>query len=237
VEERHCRCCSCGFRNDILHCRNYERVIVLGMQDLTDRDFWRALKERHPFALTFARGPRTRTSALIEPEIANESKVGFPRHTLSPVLTSKLRLSFLHRPRPQKPIHSATISTPEPPLQLPELPFRRNDIRIHHQHNSFPRSHQNRRSSISSPRVYLHTPQRELDRQETRPPPSRRSYGRRLSLPTTPSPAVNSAMHMPVSVESFSPPSTRASLRSIANDSLALGNVLEKAHVDTSMRV
>jgi hypothetical protein len=78
--------------------------------------------------------------------------------------------------------------------------------------------------------VYLHTPQRELEKQESRPPPSRRSYMRRFSLPTNPQPAANSASHMPVSVESFSPPSTRASLRSIATESLALGNVLEKAH-------
>lgn len=195
------------------------------------------MKERHPFALTFARGPRT-TSGFVESQLGNESKVGFTHHRLSPVFTSKLPLSFLRRSHPAQSTHTATtVVTPEPPLQLPELPFRRNEIRLHHHHNSFPRSHQTHRSSTASPRVYLHTPQRELERQESRPPPSRRSYGRRLSLPTTSHPpVVDSALQMPVSVESFSPPSTRASLRSIATDSLALGNVLEKAHVDRSVR-
>lgn len=41
---------------------------------------------------------------------------------------------------------------------------------------------------------------------------------------------MNSNLHMPVSVESFSPPSTRASLKSVATDSLALGSVLERVH-------
>ena len=190
-------------------------------------DFWRALKERHPFALTFARGPRTRNPALTESEAANESKVGISRQTALPF---KLRFSFLRRPRTQNSNQTETEITPEPQLQLPELSFRRNDIRVHQHHNSFPRSYQKRRSSTSSPRVYLHTPQRELEKLESRPPPSRRSYMRRFSLPTNPQPAANSAPHMPVSVESFSPPSTRASLRSIATESLALGNVLEKAH-------
>lgn len=50
-----------------------------------------------------------------------------------------------------------------------------------------------------------------------------------MSLPATPSPStVNSAMHMPVSVES-SATSTRASLMSIATNSLALGSRLESA--------
>lgn len=187
------------------------------------------MKERHPFALTFAIGPRTRTSVLIEQELGNESKVNFARPRLSPILTSKFRLSFLRRSHRPQVGPTGTTDTPDPPLQLPELPFHRNETRIHHQYDSFPRSHQNRRSTTSSPRVYLHTPQRELDGQTSPPPPSRRHYGRRLSLPTTPHPAVNSNLHMPASVESYSPPSTRASLKSIATNSLALGSVLERA--------
>jgi hypothetical protein len=193
-------------------------------------DFWRAIRERHPFALTFARGPRPSFQDDLPRQI-NECKMtprnGFPSSKLAPILPSKIRLSFLRR----QP--STSVSQPSPPpadnpfrqqqplLQLPEFTFRRNDLYPHH---TYPRSHH---SLTYTPRVYLRTPQWELDG-DTSTPPSRRLNYRRFSLPTTPNPSmVNSAMHMPVSVESSVVTSARASLMSIGIDSLALGSRLE----------
>src|SRR5205814_3752064 len=107
-----------------------------------------------------------------------------------------------------------------------EFTFQRNH---QHHHHTYPRSHHH--SLTCTPRVYLHTPQWELDGAIS-PPPSRRLDYRRMSLPTTPNPStVNSAMHLPVSVESSAATSTRASLMSIATDSLALGSRLENVLV------
>ena len=193
-----------------------------------DSDFWRAIRERHPFALTFARGPRP-SFQIDLPQCINECKMtprnGFPSSKLAPILPSKIRLSFLRRQPstsagqlpPDNPSHQQ-----QPSLQLPEFAFRRNDP---HHHQTYPRSHH--LSLTFTPRVYLHAPQWELDG-DTSPPPSRELNYRRMSLPTAPIPStVNSAMHIPVSVESSAATSTRASLMSIATNSLALGSRLE----------
>jgi hypothetical protein len=153
------------------------------------------------------------------------SRSGFPKHKVARLSRPKLSFSFLRRQSAQFPIVAHTNNaTSVPPLQFPEYSIRRDYLRPSH-HNSYPRSHHARHSVSYSPGIYLHTPQRELD--GWCPP---RYYGRRLSLPTTPNPLLNSALHMPVSVELFATPttSTRASLRSVATDSLALGSHLEK---------
>jgi hypothetical protein len=199
--------------------------------DMADSsDFWRAIRERHPCALTFARGPRPSLEIDL-PEQINGSKMtprnGFPSSKLAPILPSKFRLSFLRR-------QPSTSVSPKPPLdnaphqrqtslQLPEFTFRRNHL--HHYH-TYPRSHHHSLTYI--PRVYFHTSQLEFNG-DTSPPPSRGlNYHRRMSLPTIFNPlTVNSAMHMCVSVESSAVTSTRASLMSIVTDSLALGSRLE----------
>lgn len=194
-------------------------------------DFWRAIRERHPFALTFARGPRPSFQVDL-PQQINESKMtprnGFPSSKLAPILPSKIRLSFLRRQpstlvsQPPPPPPADNHPHQQPSLQLPEFTFRQNDL---HHHHTYPRSHHH--SLTYTPRVYLHTPQRELD-SDTSPPPSRRLDFRRMSLPTIPNPStVNSAMHMPVSVESSAATSPRASLMSIATNSLALESRIE----------
>jgi hypothetical protein len=194
------------------------------------RDFWRALKERHPFALSIARGPKKpRTSAT---PTSNPNKLslslGFPLGKLPPILPSRLRLSFLNRqsstPLTPQPLIGTTAVTPtassSPPIQLPELAFRRTDLE--NPYHTFPRSQ-------LSPRIYLHSPQWEID--GTPPPSSATRDTHRYSLPNTvvPSPlGVNSAMHMPVSVSGSSVVSSaRISLLSVATDSLALGSKLE----------
>jgi hypothetical protein len=151
---------------------------------------------------------------------------GFPKHKVTRMTPPKLSFSFFRRQPAKFPtVDRASNATPVPPLQFPEYSIRRDYLRPPH-HNSYPRSHHARHSVSYSPGIYLHTPQRELDGWC---PPG--YYARRLSLPTTPNPLLNSALHMPVSVESFvvtPTTSTRASLRSIATDSLALGSHLEK---------
>ena len=193
-----------------------------------DRDFWRAIRERHPFALTFARGPRPLFQVDL-PRRINENKMtpqsGFPNSKLAPILPSKFRLSFLRRqtstvvpepPRDNPPPHQ------QPQLQLPEFTFRRNELHHHHTH---PRSHHH--SLPYTPRIYLHTPQCELVG-ETPPPPSRHINYRRMSCPTTPTQSTaNSSMHLPVSAEPSAATSTRASLMSVATDSLALESRLQ----------
>lgn len=192
------------------------------------RDFWRALKERHPFALSIARGPKKPSKSTTSTSQSKRSSFGFrfPLHKLPPILPSRIRDSLLRRQSTPQPLigTTAAATTPtlaeSPTIQLPEFAFRRPDLdQVHH---TFPRSQ-------SAPRVYLHTPQWEIDGTPP-PPPSAREF-RRFSLPSTIAPAsslaVNSAMHIPVSAPSSAMSSTRISLLSVATDSLALGSKLE----------
>src|SRR5271170_7789343 len=92
------------------------------------RDFWRAIKERHPFALTFAHGPRLprpTTQENVESKMTPQCR--FPMSKLSPILPSNIRLSFVCR---QPSTSTLQIPPPvpsqqTPPLQLPEFAFRR----------------------------------------------------------------------------------------------------------------
>ena|SRR5277367_6238134 len=195
-----------------------------------DSDFWRALKERHPFALTFARGPRSTgpKSPMMSPvkeEQRTRQRISFPQIKLAPILPSrKIRLSFLRR----QPSSSTTFppsGTPTPLLQLPQYTYPRNDLRIHH-HTYPSRQHQ---SWDHAPRIYLHTPTWELPGEEGR------AARRRLSLPSQPSPRTVVGHVGPEIAERrgggegerSENSSTRVSLLSIATDSLALQSVLD----------
>lgn len=181
------------------------------------------MKERHPFALGIARGPKNPPATTIRTSHPKKLSfsLGFPLGKLPPILPSRLRLSFLRQSSTPQPLIGTTAATPttqSPTIQLPELAFRRTDLE--NPYHTFPRSQ-------STPRVYLHTPLWEID--GTPPSSSARDF-RRLSLPNTVVPSamgVNSTLHMPVSVEGSAVSSTRVSLLSVATDSLALGSKLE----------
>lgn len=195
------------------------------------RDFWRAIKERHPFALIFARRPRDPHSTLHNNNENDKMtpRSGFPTSKLASIVPSKPRFSFLRR---QSSTRTSTLQSPPStselltsPTQTSEFAFRGDDFRIHHHnrhnhHHTFPRSH----SSLSyTPRVYSHTPPLKLDNVSGSTTTTKNSV-HRLSLPST------SAIHIPVSVESSSvATSTRISLISVAADMLALGRRLESA--------
>jgi len=194
------------------------------------------LKERHPFALTFARGPRSTretTSPILSPvkqEYWSRHRVSLPQTKLAPILPARrIRLSFLRRqPSTSHPNSHPTQTPTPPPLQLPQYTYPRNDVRFHH--NTFPRSeHQ---SGNYTPRIYLHTPTWELQTE------AGREARRRLSLPSQPVVTQCSAQTVVPAGEGELVPgetsgpgsgvsSTRVSLLSIATDSLALQSVLD----------
>jgi hypothetical protein len=115
-------------------------------------DFWRAMKERHPFALTFARGPRNSTSRP-KPKAA-------PSTPRTPIFPPRISKSFL-RGHASTPSSSRSCNIDS--LALPDLAHPSNrDLWLHH--NTFPRR---------AP-VYLHTPKRDLESQR----PARRGQDR-----------------------------------------------------------
>jgi hypothetical protein len=195
------------------------------------RDFWRALKERHPFALTFARGPRSSTgttSPMLSPiksEHRPRQRISFPHMKLAPILPSRrIRLSFLRRqPSISHPLPPPTA--PTPPLQLPQYTYPHNDLRMHH--HTYPHTHH--QSWNYTPRIYLHTPTWQLSGE------GGREARRRLSLPSQPSPTTLGGGHVGDEMrgrngdgrEGSRDSSTRVSLLSIATDSLALQSVLD----------
>jgi hypothetical protein len=140
---------------------------------------------------------------------------------LAPILPSKIRLSFLRRQsavRTEPSPRNDSVRTPTF-SQFSEMTIRRNNPQV--QHNTFPRSHSHSQQLTYAPRIYLHTPQRELERNNS----TNENWNRR-SLPTTRG-AVSLTMDMPVCIDSSPPTSARASLRTIATDSLALESQLE----------
>jgi len=184
-----------------------------------NRDFWRAMRERHPFALTLARGPRKMNTSTVE-LTKMTPKGGWPTSKLAPILPSRLRFSFM--PQSSSDVLEQQGSTPTSSSQLSEFGAVRSDRKTVYC-NTYPPTNYHRHS-LNAPRVYLHTPTWELE--------ERNEKRRRMSLPTTPNTALNSAMHMPVSAGSSStPPSTRASLLSIATNSLALESRLQESHL------
>ena len=194
--------------------------------DLTKSDFWRALKERHPFALTFARGPRKGRGAS---EVKDMGPVVYPSARLPPILPNRISFSFIRR-QSSKPQQSPTrpgslISNLS--LQSPELSHQRNSQRLIHNH-TFPRSYY-QNSASNSPRIYLHTPQCEIDGDER----IIREYRRRMSLPSPRTLRSFPSRSVPGSRESSTPTSARASLRSMATDVLVLESRLERAEEES----
>src|SRR5271170_915196 len=192
LEERHCRHCPRVLWHNLFYRGNYKGVSHLPFTHpllpseirADDRDFWRALKERHPFALTFARGPRSSTgttSPMLSPiksEHRPRQRISFPQMKPAPIRPSRrIRLSFLRRqPSISHPLPPPTA--PTPPFQLPQYTYPHNDLRMHH--HTYPRTpHQ---SWNYTPRIYLHTPTWELSGEEGS------EARRRLSLPSQLSP-------------------------------------------------
>ena len=217
LEKCHCRHRPCHFWHHLLHCRDYKGVLEVIFRFASHlRDFWRALKERHPFTFSIARGPNNPSNSTAATSRLKKLSfsLGFPLGKLPPILPSRIRLSFLHS-ESSTPLGTGVATTPTLPcpyVEFPELAVRRTDLE--NPYHTFPRSQW-------TPRIYLHTPQWEID---GTPPP--RDF-RRHSLPSmSPSP-VNSANHIPVGVGSSAISSARVSLLSVATDSLALESKLE----------
>ena len=179
------------------------------------------MKERHPFALPLARGPR-KPLAQFEPK---KTKRRFLSPRLPPILPTRIRFSFIWKQSTRSPEAIRPMSaTPEPTIQFPPLAHQLNIGPSYY--STFPRSH-----SPDRPRVYLHTPQCEIDRDEN----IIREYRQRMSLP----PVAPSRYYLlprnapaPSPTGSLTPPSTSASLRNIATDTLDLESRLEHAAME-----
>jgi hypothetical protein len=149
-------------------------------------DFWRAIKERHPSALTIARRPRiSRGDPLKSPD-------SYLTNRAVPDLPPRIKTSFLRRHTSSPSSSSLANRTSDAPHELLELPFRGAQFRI--LHNTFPRTQHQFQANM-----YLHTPKRESEFPEL----STLSKYRRMLLPSltaTPIPFTPDCLCLSVSV-------------------------------------
>lgn len=159
-------------------------------------DFWRAIKERHPFALTITRRPRiSRANPL-------KSLDGYHTNRVVPDLPPRIKTSFLHRHASSPSSSSLANGTSDAPHQLLELPFHGDRFLD----NTFPRTQHQFQANM-----YLHTPKRESEF----PKLCTLSKYRRMLLPgltATPIMSVYPGLSLPVSVSS--PQAARMPLQS-----------------------
>ena len=189
---------------------------------VNESDFWRAIRERHPFALAISRGPqsgpqhvRSLPHKYIAQNIAWRS--GPSAIKLLPTLPSRIRLPFPSR-GPSQSVLPAIYNRPptlttQVALEHPDVNTL-NDLSTMNHYHTFPRLY-----PLSSP-VYLHTPDWELSGNASSP--SRSSETMSLPIISNPSLAMNSTtlIHGPLNSSSAATP-TR-SLVSIATDSFVL---------------